>query len=497
MTPALPPVLAAVDLGSNSFHLLVARVAGGDFQVLDRVKTPVRLAAGLDKKGRLSPAARARALDCLHTFGERVRDLPHGAVRAVGTNTLRRTHNAGPFLGAAAAALGHPIEIIAGREEARLIYLGVYRDVHSPGRRLVVDIGGGSTEIILGDGPNPVMLDSLYMGCVSWSMRFFPEGELRREHMRTAVTAAHLELEAVADRYRKSGWSTALGSSGTVLAIERILKESGLSPEGITPRGLKRLRAAVVEAGKLSRLRLPGLPKDRQQVLPGGLAVLSAVVEALDIPRLTPVQGALREGVLVDLIGRIRHEDVRDTTISRMAERFAVDAAQAARVTETALVLFDQVARAWALDPEVDRPLLGWAARLHEAGMFVAWPGFHKHGAYLLAHADLPGFSRPEQEILAALVLGHRGRLVEARMSAVCPTPPPNLVHLVVLLRLAARLHRSRSPVPLPMPVLTVSGETLTLLFTDGVLAARPLTVADLEEEAAALSAAGFRLRMG
>lgn len=491
-----PSTIAAVDLGSNSFHLVVARLEGHDFGVLDRVKDTVRLAGGLDSRGRLTATAQTHALECLRAFGERLRDLPPGSVRAVGTNTLRQAQNASVFLTRAARELGHPIEIISGREEARLIYLGVSRDIQVPGRRLVVDIGGGSTELALGEGPEPLLADSLYMGCVSWSLRFFPEGELKREGMRKAVTAARLELEGVSDRYRARGWDLAIGSSGTALAVERILKESGLSPDGITPAGLKRLRGLLVETGRVGRLRLPGLQRDRRPVLPGGVALLSALVESLGIKRLTTSQSALREGVLVDLIGRFRHEDVREATIGGLADRFGCDPGQAARVTATALSLFDQVARDWFLDDAPWRPLLAWAARVHELGLFIAWPGYHKHGAYVLAHADLPGFSRHEQEVLAALVLAHRGKLDAERLAELCPDLPPGLLRVAVLLRLACRLHRSRGPRPLPPITLTASGNALQLAFPEGELALRPLTRADLAEEALALSRAAFSLQV-
>ena len=490
-----PPTVAAVDLGSNSFHMVVARVVGRDFQVLDRVKHPVRLAAGLDARGKLTVAAQHRALDCLAAFGERVADLPLGSVRAVGTNSLRKAHNTLPFLVRASAALGHPIEVISGREEARLIYLGVCRELHAPGRRLVVDIGGGSTELIIGEGEEPLLLDSLTMGCVSWSTRFFPEGDIKREGMKRAMTAANLELETVADQYRGAGFESAVGSSGTILAVERILIESGLSPEGITVPGLKKLRAALITAGRMGAVRLPGLQRDRRAVLPGGVALLSAVMESLGISRMSTSPSALREGVLVDLLGRFRHEDVREHAISELAGRFGVELSQAARVSATALELFDQVSKPWGLDPERHRELLGWAAIVHEVGLFIAWPSHHKHGAYILAHADLPGFSRPEQEALAALVLGHRGKLDAERVKATAPSPPPELDRLMVLLRLSCRLHRSRAPRPLPPLSLSVVGNGLSLNFPEGFLAERPLTLADLREEAEMLAPAGFVLQ--
>lgn len=491
--PEQAPLIAAVDLGSNSFHMIVGLVEGADFRVLDRLKEPVRLGAGLDEHGALRPDAQQRALACLERFGQRLRELPRGSVRAVGTNTLRKAADAGAFLDAASRALGHPVEVIAGREEARLIYKGVARERPGAGRRLVVDIGGGSTELILGEGAEPVELDSLNMGCVSWSLRFFPEEEVRRDRMRQAITAARLQLETAEARYRAAGWALALGSSGTINAIERVLIESQLSPEGITPRGLRRLADALCEAGRMGRARLEGLAADRRPVLPGGLAILTAVVDALGVERMHAVQSALREGVLVDLLGRRRHEDVRGVSVDWLAERCRVDQAQAARVEATALALLDQAAGPWGLDDE-DRKRVSWGARLHEAGMFLTWQAYQRHGAYIVANADLPGFSRTEQQVLAALVMAHRGKADDPRRLELCPDPPPSLRRLAALLRLAARLNRSRSTAPLPPMTLRVDGDELGLHLPEGWLDGHPLTRADLAEVADALVAVGMRL---
>lgn len=491
------PLAAAVDLGSNSFHLVVARLdATGAPQVLDRVKRTVRLAAGLGADGHLSAEAQDRALDCLRVFGQRLREVPPERVRAVGTNTLRKARNALDFLARARKALGHRVDIIAGREEARLIYRGVAQDLEASGRRLVVDIGGGSTEVIVGEGLEPRVLDSLPMGCVGYSLRFFPDGALTREAFRRAVTAARLELETVEGHFKAVGWATAVGSSGTITSIERILQETGLSPDGITPRGLRRLRAACLEAGQLSRLQLAGLAESRREVLPGGLAILLAVLDALEVGHLATSESALREGVLYELLGRMRQQDTREDTVSRVAATRRVDTAQAARVEATALRFFDSVAAPWKLEPVRHRAWLSWAARLHEVGIDLNFSSYHKHGAYLLEHGDFPGFTRAEQVAVAALVLGHRGRLDPGKLSALYKGRITPLLRLAMLLRLAHRLHRSRAADPLPPISLAAHGRRLTLDVPGDWLAAHPLTAADLDEEAQAIAPSGVRLRV-
>jgi exopolyphosphatase/guanosine-5'-triphosphate,3'-diphosphate pyrophosphatase len=422
----------------------------------------------------------------LELFGHRLRHFPAEAVRAVGTNTLRRAHNTTEFLERARGALGHNIEIIAGREEARLIYLGVAHELDRPGRRLVVDIGGGSTEVIAGEGEEPLKLDSLYMGCVSWSLRYFPGGLISREAMKRAITAARLELSTVARDYRELGWQVAIGSSGTINAIERVLVDNNLTEEGLTLKALKRLRQHLLDAGSMDKVELKGLSAERREVLPGGLAILMAVMDELTIPRLIPTPAALREGLLYDLLGRIRHDDIRTRTIEETAARFRCDATQAFRVRNTALSLFGQVSGAWQLT-EAHRELLRWAAQVHELGLFVSYSGHHKHGAYILSHADLAGFSRQEQAMLACLVLAHRGQLSEARMTAVYPERRPALLRLAVLLRLAAHLHRARVDLQLEPLRARAEGQRLYLDFPEGWLEQHPLTRADLAEEVEAL----------
>jgi exopolyphosphatase/guanosine-5'-triphosphate,3'-diphosphate pyrophosphatase len=493
--------VAAVDLGSNSFHMVVARLANDQLQVLDRLRERVVLASALGPDGRLHGPALERALDCLERFGQRLRGLPPECVRAVGTNTLRRARNARAFLRLASEKLGHAIEVIAGREEARLIYRGVVHDTEGDAkRRLVVDIGGGSTECILGLGREPRRTDSLQMGCVGFSEEYFPGGKVTRESMDQAQLAAEVELETIALLYREHGWDDCLGSSGTIRAVAGILAENGWGPNGRTSaaidvHGVNKLSEALIEAGRTSDLALPGLSPERAPVLAGGVAILCAVLESFGIERMHASEGALREGLLLDLLGRIQHSDVREATVASFMQRYGVDRDQAERVRGTALLLLEHAALEWKLaEPEVPR-LLGWAAQLHEIGLSVNYAGYQKHGAYVLENADMPGFSRGEQLLLAALVKNHRRRFYPEAFAEQPLLGPSAAARLCVLLRLAVHLNRSRSPQPLPaFEVQARRRRRITLRFPAGWLDGHPLTRADLTEEALAIAALGFGL---
>lgn len=484
---ASPETVAAVDLGSNSFHMIVARVDNGHVHVVDRLKEMVRLGGGLDHKGRLTEEAMDRALACLERFGQRVRSLPRSCVRAVGTNTLRLARNADKFLPLAEEALGHPIEIIAGREEARLIYIGVAHSLASgDGRRLVVDIGGGSTELIVGEGFEPIERESLHMGCVSMTQQFFADGLITRERWEAAITAAMLEIQPIRRRYRGLNWGEAIGASGTILAVEKVLRENGWTRHGISPRGLATLRDLLVKQGRIDLLSVPGLSGDRAPVFVGGAAVLAGVFEGLGIKQMEVSDGALREGAIYDLIGRIRHQDVRDHTVDRLQRRFDVDVEHAGRVRRTALALFDQTQAGWQLDAEA-RDLLGWAAGLHELGLSIAHTQYHKHGAYLLEHADLPGFSRRSQEALAALVRLHRRKANKSVLGEFRKARRVVLLRLTVLLRLAVLFNRSRDDQAVLPVALEPRPDGLVLRFAEGELDRQPLTRADLANEAEVL----------
>lgn len=487
--------LAAVDLGSNSFHMVIARLDRDRMQIVDRLREPVRLAFGLQSDGTLDAASRERALQCLARFGQRLRDLEAPQVRAVGTNTLRKAANAKDFLRDASEALGHHIEIIAGREEARLIYLGVSHGVAgAPARRLVVDIGGGSTEAIIGDSFDAVNVHSMYMGCVSYTKKFFADGKLSRKRLNAAKLAVRLEMQPIDKKLREQGWERAIGASGTIRSIADIIHEAGWGRGTISASGLARIERVMLQAGRMDRLELPGLEPDRRPVFPGGFAILSALFECLDVDEMWVSPTALREGLLYQMVGRIHDEDPRDRTIHELRDRYSIDKAHADRVQETALGLLGQVKQDWNLELPEAAHVLAWAAELHELGLAVNYTGHHKHGAYLVAASDLPGFSRDEQRLIATLIRGHRRKLVEAYFDELPAEYKLGAMRLCVILRLAVLLNRHRDPETVPLPVLEVDGQRIKLNFDEDWLEAHPLVRADLVSEQRAIKALGFRL---
>jgi len=493
---ARPDVLAAVDLGSNSFHLLVGRVVEGQIYPLDTLREPVRLGAGLTADKRIDRATQARALEALGRIGERLRGFSRRAVRAVGTNALRVAKNASQFLREARAALGFPIEVVAGREEARLIYLGVAHSMPpAPHRRLVVDVGGGSTELIIGRGMEPELTESLYMGCVSWSIAFFPEGRIEKPRMKKAELAARQELAGMVHAYRAAGWEEAIASSGTARAIETILRENGWADEGITREGLDRLRALLLKHERADPDRIAGLRSGRASVLPGGLAIMRAVLEELGIERMAVSEGALRHGLLYDLLGRVEHRDMREATVAQFLRRYNADAAQAARVQALALAIHDALcAQRDETDAEDDsaRMMLDWAARLAEVGLSVAHAQYHKHSAYILSNADMPGFSKMEQQRLARLVLAHRGKLSKVEDAGIESSD----WKLVFCLRIAALVLRSRSDVRLPLTRISASEGGFALELPQSWLDDNPLSASAFDTEATYWKSIGMRFEV-
>lgn len=486
-------LIAAVDMGSNSFRLQIGQVRGNQIYELDGIKEPVRLAAGLDGDRMLDGPSQLRALTALSRFGERLRGFPPGAVRAVATNTLRVAKNSAAFLTQAEAALGFPIEVIAGREEARLIYLGVAHTLPNPKRQqLVVDIGGGSTEFIIGRNFKPLALESLYMGCVSFSLRFFPNGKVDRKSFREAEIAAGNELQTIVQAYKEIGWEEAVGSSGTARAIADLLELNGLSESGINRSGLDQLVELLIAAGNINQLKLEGARSDRTPVLPGGLAIMSAVFKAFDLTEMTFSEGALRLGVLYDLLGRNHHTDLRDATVKHFKKQYAVDIDQARRVEATALDLLRQIMPAAADPDQIDALFLSWAARLHEVGISIAHSSYHKHSAYMLANADMPGFSRRDQARLSRIVLGHRGKLERVQ-----PLAKDAIEWLLIFcLRTAVVLHRARDTYALPPIQVSATPKGYTLTVPKGWLADVPLTAAALEEEARQWAGLGVQFRI-
>ncbi|MEZ5454060.1 MAG: exopolyphosphatase [Thiothrix sp.] len=491
-----PYKLAAIDLGSNSFHMIVAQIdAFGQVNVLDRLRESVRLGGGLDAKGNLGKAAQQRAVDCLRRFGERIRDFPSDNVAAVGTNTLRQSRNARDFLHLAEAALGHPIAVISGREEARLIYLGVAHSLarDQQGKRFVMDIGGGSTELIIGQGFEPLHLESLRMGCVSSSRAFFPDGKLGKACWDKAITAAQLELRPIKASYREIGWESATGASGTIRAVKKVIQQTGLAPYGITLEHMYKVRDMMIDAGHVDKLKLAGLSDERKPVFAGGLAVLIATFEALKIDRMYVSDGALREGLIYDRLERYQHDDIRDKTVRALQQRFQVNQKYAEAVQETAQKLFNRCRDDWKLPCHLDQ-LLSWAADLHEVGLAISHSSYHKHGGYLLANADLPGFSTEEQRWLSVLVRTHRQKLSSKLFELLDAEHYQNALYLSVLLRLAVLLHRSHKEAAPRIERLKLGKNRMEVQFLDDVRGKKPLLLADLEREQAFLKAVKFEL---
>ena len=485
--------LAAVDLGSNSFHCQIARVVGDQIYPLDALREPVRLGAGLTIDKNLDEASQERALGCLKRFGERLRGFDRHAVRAVGTNTLRAAKYATAFLKNAEAALGFPIELVAGREEARLIYLGVAHDLPaSKDKRLVVDIGGGSTELIIGAGHKPQKLESLFMGCVSYSLRFFPDGKVTKSAMKLAELAARNELQPIVAGYSRRNWQQATGSSGTVRALADIMQLNGFAEGPITPDGIERLRAHLIKAGDIARVELSGLKPDRVPVLPGGLAIMNAVLLELGIESMVAATGALRQGVLYDMLGRFHHKDMRDVTVAQFMQRYHVDALQARRVGALAFTLYHKLTADAGKTPESAAHYIAWAAKLHEIGISVAYSGYHKHSAYIINNADMPGFSRDEQQRLSLLVAAHRRSLKK-----ILDQLEENADWSMVLaLRLAVLLYRGRTDVELPPIQAKAQGRKFRLVLDLDWLLKNPLTVTALRDEAREWNKIDFELNI-
>lgn len=488
IAPVAPATLAVVDLGSNSFRLEIGRVEGDQIFRLDTWRETIRLGAGMDEKGRLTSAARRAALACLTRFRERLSGLHPSAVRAVATNTFRVAKNAATFLPQAEAALGFPIDIIAGHEEARLIYLGVAHVLPpSAAPRLVIDIGGGSTEFIIGRGLVPERLESLKLGCVNISQRFFPGGVLRADAFTAAETHARAEIEAIAQEFGREHWHEAYASSGTALALAAILEENGLSAGGITPDGLSRLRKRMVGAGNMARLSLEGVKPERAPVLPGGFAIMAAAMMELSVTRLNPVGGALRLGALYDLLGRTGQRDSRVATVDRFIERYHVDRVHALRVAAMAKALYLKAAP--HPDPAIAQRV-EWAGLLHEIGYTVSHIGYHRHGAYILENADMPGFSAQEQRQLALLVQGCRGGL--SKMEPVLNDT--QTIAQLLALRLAVIFHHARRAIDAPRIRLS-AGRTIHFGVSATWLKHHPLTLHLLTKEREEWAALGVRWR--
>ena len=497
MTEQEGRVLAAVDLGSNSFHMIVARYDAGHLLILDRLREMVRLAAGLDDQQNLSLARQEQALECLARFGERIREFRPKDVRAVGTNTLRKAKNSGDFLKRARKALGHPIDIVSGREEARLIYLGAIHGAPTiDGRRLVLDIGGGSTELIVGEGEEPRALYSLFMGCVSVSKTYFPDGHVTMSGIRDARVAIDLELAPVLAPLRAAGWDQELGCSGTIRTVAKLAREFDPASDAITPADIREMVRRISVYNNTSDVPFSAVNERRRPVFLGGLLILERLFEGLKLRRVRVADSALREGLIYDMLGARAGRDAHDMSVAALEERYLIDRAQADRVEKAVVRLLDGVGKSWRVHSRKTRRLLRYAARLHEVGLSIAHSHYHRHGAYIAQNADLPGFSQHEQTILAWLIGGHRRRVPRDVPRALRRKWRERLPRMLALLRIATDLARARQDSRVPDFALRVEDEGLQLSFPDGWLEAHPLTAADLAREALQLKEIGLVLNV-
>lgn len=497
ITPIQAGPLAAIDMGSNSFRLEIGQVRNGRYRRLQYFKETVRLGAGLDSEGLLTPEATERGLQCLRQFAHELQGLPPTQVRAVATQTLREARNRNAFLALAEPALGYPIEVISGREEARLIYAGVSHLQPSDQPRLVIDIGGRSTEMILGLGRQPLEAESYKVGSVSLSMRYFPEGRFTPEAFRAAQIAAGAEVEEALAQFTPDRWREALGSSGTAGAVSDVLKACGQTDGRITPDALRWLIARCIEAGSADQLQLPGLKPERRAVFGGGLCILYTLATHFRLDVLLPAKGALRQGVIVDLHDRMqaarpsaRSHDLRDDTVRALQSRFGADVAHADRVVQVASTLFAQA------QPNAcahDRTELRWAGLLHEIGLMVSHHDHHRHSAYLLAHVDAAGFSQSQQRRLADLVLGQRGGLRKMEVALRQDT----IAWQILCLRLAVIKCHARGPVDGDALQLRRSGRKAELKFSAAWAQAHPRTLYLLREEAQGWERLGSSLLLG
>lgn len=487
-------MVAAVDLGSNSFHMVVARYVLGQLRIIDRIKEQVMLADGLDANKNLHPKSAKRALDCLALFGQRLAYVKPVNARVVATNTIRTMVNPDAFLLKAETAIGHRIEVIAGREEARLIYLGVAHD-KPPGRgkRLVIDIGGGSTEFVLGRGFDIMERESLQIGCIANIHRFFPDGKWSMQQWQNAKNQIAVDMQPFVRNYRNQGWKEAYGASGTIKALSDIAKNRAISDGTLTLKTLQLLREELIEFGTMQNIRWPQISVSRRHSIAGGLLTLETAFEELDIECMQTSDYALREGALFDILGRNKDHDPRLDSVKALQKRYSIDTEQAERVEGYALALFDQARKFWDLDA-VDRETLSWACKLHEIGLTVAHSHHHHHGSYLIEHSDISGFSKTEQQRIAILIRNQRRSIHFKSLLTLNESRAIQGLRCILLLRISILLYRSHSAEKIPKFILSVSRSKLQLEIPRKWLAKHPLTRSDLDNEIAYLKAADITL---
>lgn len=489
-----PEYIAAIDMGSNSFHMVVAKLSHGEVRVIDKFGEKVQLAAGINEYGGFTEDAKARAFECLSRFAQRIKGLESSAVQIVGTNAFRAAKEISSFLREAEIITGYPIEIISGREEARLIYLGVaHTEADDHGNRLVIDIGGGSTEFIIGERFEAKALESLHMGCVSFRDKYFADGLLSEKNFSKAIKHASREILGISRHYAELGWESCVGASGSVKAVLNSLEVLGYASESIDLADLEKLKQRMIKLGHINFLDEFGVKKDRANIFPAGFSILIACFEVLKIKKMTFTSGALREGLLYDIVGRIKHEDVRERTILSMQLRYDVDKVHALQVEETVLYAYSLVAESWGIKNRKNEDLLRWASRIFEVGLSIAHAQYHRHAAYLVYYSELAGFTRLTQRYLAVLVRTHRRKFSDEPFIGMNEKEQQFLKKLSVLFRLANVLTVARKSSETRFS-LKVEGQKLVLDMGEGWLKENPLNEANLEMEKELLMKQGFEL---
>jgi len=497
VTNELPSSVAAIDLGSNSFHMIVCKLENGKLRTIDRLKEMVRLASGIDEEKNLNAETQQKALDCLNRFGQRIENFPSGSVRIVGTNTLRTAKNAQEFISKAEKALGHPIDIIAGIEEARLIYQGVANSLGSHAdSRFVMDIGGGSTEYIIGINDIAHTKESLHMGCVTVSNKFFPEGMISKKSFKKAILFCQQKLDPFHRVFNSQRWDEAIGASGSIRCIHKVLIAAKWSNNGITLEGLDKLVEHITQCKHIDQLNLAELSHERLPVFLGGVAVLYATFQKLNITQMTVSDGALREGLVHDLLGRIYDHDIRSQTVKTLTEHYHTDREHSDRIRQTVHIILNQLDNSCRTENEKKNitQLLDWAVSLHGIGRNIAHSQYHKHSAYIIENGDLAGFSRQDQHLLATLVQTHRKKFSRSRFKKLPEPWNQEAPMLTIILRLAILIHRNRHTQKTPEFTISIHSTSIELIFSNDWLNSAPLTHADLEIEAKYLQAANYTL---
>lgn len=495
---ALPDgsLIAAVDLGSNSFHVSIARIEHGEIRPMQALSEKVQLGAGLSKDNVLSEEAIERGLACLSRFAQLLQSVEPERIRVVGTNALRRARNSRDFTAPARRILGAPVEVIYGREEARLVYLGVAHTLADDAQsRLVVDIGGGSTEFAIGERFEPRKLESLQLGCVTYSRDCFDKGKLSKRNYKRAYDRACVEVSHIRKGFRSKHWVEAVGSSGTLQTIEGIISAQEWSDGTITRQGIQRMKKSLLRYENFDDIEFEGLSVARRSVIASGLAITEAIFDVLEVEEMRSSSGALREGVIYDLVGRLRHEDVRERSISALVQRYHAEEDTAQLVAQRACMLYEATHKAWDLN-NADREILNWAAHAHEIGKAISHKHFHHHGAYLLRNSDLPGFAQHEQIDMATLVAGQRGKLRAERFSDIENADQPRLYRLIALLRLATLFKYVEELEQLPDFTIAADADTLTLEFPKDWLNQHPLTWQELEQQKDSFSRLDLNLQI-